>query len=138
VEQLCGALWRFLALSALLQSTHNKIVSLNSWLDSDAFLRLRSDVAANIRRARSLQDRAVNHLQVSLKTELAIGMMHSRIALRSGNRKEGSRQTEIARQAYDAIIRLIQRKPRTELQSEQITAELGRLKQALRNLGERV
>ena len=138
MEQLCGALWRFLALSALLQSTHNKIVSLNSRLDRDAFLRLRSEVAANIRRARSLQDRAVNRLQTSLRTELAIGMMHSRLALRSGNPKEASRQTAMARQAYDAIIRLVQRMPRTELQSEQITGELGRLKQALRNLGERV
>jgi hypothetical protein len=113
-------------------------MSLNSWLDSDAFLRLRSDVAANTRRARSLQDRAINHLHVSLKTELAIGMLHSRLALRSGNPKQASRQTAIARQAYDAIIRLVQRMPCTELQSEQIMAELGRLKEALRKLGERV
>jgi len=113
-------------------------MSLNSWLDSNAFRRLRSDVAANIRRARYLQDRAVNHLQVSLKTVLAIGMMHSRIALRSGNPKEASQHRAIARQAYDAIIPLIQRMARTELQSEQFTAELGRLKEALRNLGERV
>jgi hypothetical protein len=84
-------------------------MSLDSWLDSDAFRRLRSDVTANIRRARSLQDRAVNQLQVSLKTELAVGMTHSRIALRSGNPKEASRHAAIARQAYDAIIRLSQR-----------------------------
>ena len=62
-------------------------MSLDSLPDSDAFRRLRSDVAANVRRARSLHDTAVNQLQVSLKTELAIGMTHSRIALRCGNPK---------------------------------------------------
>jgi hypothetical protein len=113
-------------------------MSLDSWLDSDAFRRLRSDVAANIRRARFLQDRAINQLEVSLKTELAIGMTQSRIALRSGNPKEAPRHTAIARQAYDAIIHLSQRMARTELQSEQFTVELDRMKIALRNLGERV
>jgi hypothetical protein len=113
-------------------------MNLDSRPDSDAFRRLRSDVAANIRRARSLQDRAVNQLQVSLKTELGVGMTHSRIALRSGNPKEASRYAAIARQAYDAIIRLSQRMAHTELQSEQFTAELDRLKVALRKLGERV
>lgn len=105
------------------------------WLDSDAFRRIRPD-AANIRRAHSLRESMVNELRISLKTEVAIGMTQARIALRSGNPKESSRYTAIARAAYDNAIRLRQRTRPADIQ--EFSAELGRLKALLRHLGERV
>jgi hypothetical protein len=113
-------------------------MSPDSGVDRSTFCRIRSDVAATIRRAQSLQEKAVNQLHVFLTTELGMGMAQARIASRSGNRKDASRHTAIARQAYDSIIRLNQRMTRGQLQSDEFTAELDRLKVALRNLGENV
>jgi hypothetical protein len=113
-------------------------MSQDSRVESSAFRRLRSDVAAGVERARSLQERAASQFLVFLKTELAIGITQARIALRSGNPKQLSRATAIARQSYHTIIRLSQRLARRSIQSEQFTAELDWLRDALRKLGEKV
>jgi len=68
-----------------------------------------------------------------LRTELSIGMTHIQIARASKNRNKASRNTAIARRAYETIIHLSQHMP----QSGEFTAELGNLKAALVELGEK-
>jgi ribosomal protein S12 methylthiotransferase accessory factor YcaO len=102
------------------------------------FRRIHSDVADNIGRARALQKSVVKQLQASLKTELAVGLTQARIALRSGNPKDVSRHTAIVRESYDTIIHLSHRMARRDVKSKQFTAELDKLKDALRELGENI
>ena len=110
---------------------------LNTWVDNRRFRRLRSDVDDNIGRAGVLQKTAVKQLQASLKTEIAVGLTQARIALRSRNPKDVSRHTALARESYDTIIHLSHRMARRDIKSKQFTAELDKLKDALRELGEK-
>jgi hypothetical protein len=107
---------------------------LDSWVHHRSAREARFDVAANIERARSLQEKLGNQVRVMLRTELAIGMTHIQNARGSKNRNKASRNMAIARHAYETIIHLSQRMP----QSEQFRAELSKLKAALRELGEMV
>ena len=112
---------------------------LNTWVDNRRFRRIRSDVADNIARARALQKSVAKQLQASLKTELAVGCLtQARIALRSDNPKDVSRHAAIARESYDTIIHLSHRIARRDVKSKQFTAELNKLKDALRQLGENI
>jgi ribosomal protein S12 methylthiotransferase accessory factor YcaO len=109
---------------------------LNTWVDNRRFRRIRSDVADNIGRARALQKSVAKQLQASLKAELAVGLTQARIAVRSANPKDVSRHTAIARESYDTIIHLSHRMARRDVKSKEFTAELDKLKDALRELGE--
>ena len=111
---------------------------LNTWVGNRRFRRIRSDVADNIARARALQKSVAKQLQASLKTELAVGLTQARIALRSANPKYVSRHTEIARESYDTIVHLSRRMARRDVKSKHFTAELNKLKDALRQLGENI
>jgi len=111
---------------------------LNTWVDNRRFRRIRSDVADNIARARALQKSVAKQLQASLQTELAVGLTQARIALRSDNPKDVSRHAAIARESYDTIIHLSHRIARRDVKSKQFTAELNKLKDALRQLGENI
>jgi len=111
---------------------------LNTWVDNRRFRRLRSDVADNIGRARALQKSVAKQLQASLKAELAVGLTQARIAVRSANPKDVSRHTAIARESYDTIIHLSHRMARRDVKSKHVTAELNKLKDALRQLGENI
>jgi hypothetical protein len=135
--------WERLGLPVIRVGSVNGVVMahserLDTWVDNRGFRRLRSDVAVNIGRARALQERVVKQLQASLKTELAVGLTQARIALRSGNPKDVSRHTAIARESYDTIIHLSHRMARKDVKSKQFTAELDELKDALRELGENI
>jgi len=109
---------------------------LNTWVDNRRFRRIRSDVADDIGRARALQKSVAKQLQASLKAELAVGLTQARIASRSVNHKDVSRHTAIARESYDTIIHLSHRMARRDVKSKEFTAELDKLKDALRELGE--
>ena len=111
---------------------------LNTWVDNRRFRRIRSDVADNIGRARALQKSVAKQLQASLKAELAVGLTQARIAVRSANPKDVSRHTAIARESYDTIIHLSHRMARRDVKSKEFTAELDKLKDALRQLGENI
>jgi len=106
---------------------------LDAWIHHRSAHAARSEVAANIERARSLQQKLGNQVRVMLRTELSIGMTHIQIARASKNRNKASRNTDIARRAYETIIHLSQHMP----QSGEFTAELGNLKAALVELGEK-
>ena len=107
---------------------------LDSWIHHRSAHGVRSDVAVNIERARSLHEKLGNQVRVMLRTELAVGMTHIQIARGSKNHSKASHYAAIARQAYETIIHLSQRMP----QSEQFTADLSKLKAALRELGEMI
>lgn len=112
--------------------------ALDSWVHKRAAHRMRSDVALNIERAKSLQVKLREQVRVMLQTELAVGMTHIRIARGTGNHSKASRHLGIARRAYETIIQLSQRIPSRDSHSRQFTADLGKLKAALRERGEKV
>jgi hypothetical protein len=93
----------------------------------------RADIAANVERARALQEKLENRARAVVRTELAVAMTHVRIARHSKSCK-ASHEAAIARRAYETIIRLNQ--PRQ--QAGEFVADLDTLKTALRELGERV
>ena len=96
------------------------------------------DVALEIERARSLQEKLGHQARVMLQTELAVGMTHVRLAHGSRSRTKACHHAAIARQAYQVIIHLSQRIPVRDSPSEQFQTDLGKLKAALQELGEKV
>jgi len=104
---------------------------LDSWVHHRSARGARSDVAANIERARSLQEKLGNQVRVMLRTELSLGMTHVRMARRSKNHNKASHYAAIARQAYETIIHLSRRIP----QSKEFRADVGKLEAALREFG---
>jgi len=111
---------------------------LESWVHSRSVRLMRSDVVANLERARSLRDKLAIQLRLMLKTELEIGRTHVRIARTRTSLQTVSRDIRIARRAYDSIILLMQRTPWVHIQSKQFAAELRSLRAALRALGEKI
>jgi len=107
---------------------------IDSWVHHRSARGAHSDVAASIERARSLQEKLGNQVRVMLRTELAVGLTHVRMARGSKNHNKASQYAAIARQAYETIIHLSRRIP----QSEQFGTDLGKLKAALQELGERL
>ena len=97
-----------------------------------------ANVAREIKRARSLQGKLLHQARLMLQTELAVGMTHVRIAQRSRNRSKISHNVEIARHAYESSIRLSQRIRLRDSHAGQSETDLGKLKAALRELGEKV
>jgi hypothetical protein len=107
---------------------------LDSWVHHRSVHGVRADVAVQIERTRSLKEKLDKQVRVMLRTELAIGMTHIKIARGSKNHDKASRNVGIARQAYETIIHLSERMP----QSKDFRADLGKLKAALQELGEMV
>lgn len=114
---------------------------LDAWINQQSGKskgRLRPDIEANVSRAASARASAMKELKILLQNELSVGLSLAQTALRNNNEKRSERNTAMARQAYDAIIRLSLRLKLSELPSAQFERDLTRLKVILRQLGEKL
>jgi hypothetical protein len=87
-------------------------------------------IAATLRRTASIRktmitirETTINELRFLLKNELSAGRTLTKHALRCSNPKIASREPALARQAYDAIMRL-RRTTIPDIQTEGFAAEL--------------
>ncbi|HEX4921780.1 MAG TPA: hypothetical protein VFV92_13705, partial [Candidatus Bathyarchaeia archaeon] len=105
--------------------------TLDSWIKSRATgikHSLSPDIAATLQHAKFICERMMDQHRVLMKNELAAGKMLAKLAERSDNPKVVSRETALARQAYDTIMNL----------SRRVTVELDQLRDALRKLGGKI
>jgi hypothetical protein len=86
-------------------------------------------------KAARLRQTAIDELRVLLRTELSIGIRMSKTALNSRSPAVAKRNTAMARQALDAVIRLSGRLSR-DFPSKQFQSDINKLKSQLRQLGE--
>jgi hypothetical protein len=122
--------------------------SLDSWVRSRTGCMkrpLRPDIAATLQRVAStgkttitILKTTIDQLRSLMKNELAVGMMLAKHALRCGVPKIVFRDTAMARQAYDTIIRLSQHMTEPGIQPKGFAAELDQLRAALQRLGETI
>jgi hypothetical protein len=106
---------------------------------------LRPDIAASFERVTStrkttitIRKTTIDQLRSLMKNELAVGMMLAKHALRCRVPKIVSRDTAMARQAYDTIMRLSQHMTEPVIQLKGFAAELDQLRAALRKLGAKI
>jgi hypothetical protein len=122
--------------------------SLDSWVRSHTGgikRPLRPDIAATLQRVAStakttitIRETTIDQLRGLMKNELAVGMMLAKHALQCGVPRIVSRDTAMARQAYDTIIRLSEHVTAPGIQPKGFAAELDQLRAALRKLGEKI
>ena len=86
-------------------------------------------------KAARLRQNAIDELRVLLRTELSIGLRLTKTALHSKSPALAKRNTAMARQALDAVIRLSARLS-GNIPTKQFQSDMNKLKSQLRQLGE--